>query len=384
MHLSKKRTIISKALLLLAVLVIIGLGVAGCVQGLQPLGWSGGVVSGDSLYIGTKEGRLVKITIADQSRKWAEALKAAPSSGFLSCAPTGGGCSSAPAGIAIYGTPAASGDLIYMSAYSGKIYAYNPSSLEVRWVYPRESYLKPIISGQVLAQNKIVFGCSDGKVYALDAATGDKVWDFTTGSEIWSTPAADGNTIYIGSFDKKFYALNAADGTKKWEFTTEGAITATALVQGNTVYIGSFDRNLYALDAATGKVKWQFAGTNWFWAKPVIVNNNIYAPCLDGKVYVLDAASGNKSAEFDLGSPISSSPVVVDNQIIFASQKGIVFSVNTAAGEIRQLAEIKQPVYGPLTANEGIVYVHTQDLNLHRINVRTGDRPPAIPLSSKG
>ncbi|MDD5127976.1 MAG: PQQ-binding-like beta-propeller repeat protein [Dehalococcoidales bacterium] len=384
MHLSNTRKSISKLLLLVIALLIIGLSGISCVQGLQPIGWSGGVVSGDSLYLGTKEGKLVKITIADQSRKWSEPLKTAPTGGALSCMPSGGGgCSSAAPGVAIYGTPAAAGELIYMAGYNGKIYAYNSATMADRWVYPRESYLEAIVSGPVVAQNKVIFGCSDGKVYALDAANGDKLWEFSTGDKIWGNAAVAGNTVYIGSFDKKLYALNIGDGTQKWVYTTEGAIGSTPLVQDGTVYIGSFDRNLYALDAATGDFKWKFTGGSWFWACPLIINNNIYAGCLDGKVYVL-STGGNKINEFDLGYPISSTPVVVDNLVIFATQKGTVSSLNTSNGEIRLLLEIKQAIYGPLTAHDGIVYIHTQDLNLHRVNVRTGAVLPTVALSSKG
>jgi outer membrane protein assembly factor BamB len=365
--------------------VVGGLTGLGCIKGLQAVGWSGGVIADGTLFVGSEEGRLVAINMADGSRQWSEALTKPSSGGFGCAAPAaGGGCSAAPAGVAIYGTPAVADSLVYIGGYNGKIYAFNSSSLALRWVYPREDYLdEPVVGGPAVAQGKVYIGDSDGKLYALNAETGDREWEFTTGDKIWATPAIDGDILYIGSFDKKLYALNAADGSKRWEFKAEGAIAAIPLVYNNTVYIGSFDRYLYAVSADNGNLKWKFMGGNWFWAEPVAYDGNIYAGCLDGKVYVLDAETGDEIIDaFDLGSPVSSSPVVVDGSVIFASQKGVIYAINTSSNEIRQLADVGKNVYGPLLANEGVVYVHTQDLTLHPIDASTGAELQTISLKS--
>jgi len=352
---------------------------------MQSVGWSGGAVSGGTLFVGSKEGRLVAVNIADESRQWSEPLKASTPAGGFGCAPAagGGGCATAPAGVAIYGTPAVSGDLAYIGGYNGKIYAFSSSSLATRWVYPREGNLEPIVGGLVVAQGKVYFGCSDGKVHALDAATGDKQWEFETGDKIWSTPAIDGDTLFIGSLDNKLYALSATDGSQRWEFKTGGAIVSTALVQDNTVYIGSFDRYLYAVNAIDGSLRWKFMGENWFWTKPIAYDNTVYAGCLDGKVYALQASSGGKVAEFNLESPVSSLPVMVDSSIIFASQKGVIYSLDTGSSELKRLADIEEEVYGPLCASEGVIYIHTQDLTLRRVNANTGTILTSISLKSK-
>ncbi len=377
---NKKR--MGKILLLVAILLIVGLAAAGCVSGLQPVGWSGGTVSNGVLYVGSKEGRLVSINITDETRQWSEPFKKVAQAGGFGCLPTGGGCESAPAGVAIYGTPAVAGDLAYIGGYNGKFYAFVADGLTERWVYPRDEYLEPIIGGPVVGQGKVFFGDSNGKVYALDAATGDKQWEFPTGDKIWAAPAFADDTVFIGSFDKKLYALWAANGAKKWEFATDGAIAATPLVYNGTVYFGSFDRYFYAVDAATGAFKWKFMAENWFWAKPVAYDDVIYAASLDGKVYALQADNGNKVAEFDLGSPVSASPVIVGDSIIFASQKGVVYSIDAVSKQLKQLSNIKEDVYGPLAAAEGIVYIHTADLTLRRINASTGAILISVTLES--
>ena len=41
------------------------------------------------------------------------------------------------------------------------------------------------------------------QVYALDAASGDKLWEFETGKSIHSSPAVVGGTVFVGSADHK-------------------------------------------------------------------------------------------------------------------------------------------------------------------------------------
>ena len=398
----RNKVLLIKILLLVVMLLMMvgGLSGLGCIKGLQPVGWSGGAVVDGTLFVGSTEGRLVAINIADGSRQWSEALTKPAAAGIFGCeaSTAGGGCAAAPAGVAIYGTPAMADGLVYIGGYNGKISAFNASSLAVRWVYPREGYLdEPVVGGPVVAQGKVYIGASDGKFYALNAETGDREWEFQAGDKIWSTPVVDGDTVYFGSFDNKLYALSATDGSKKWEFETEGAIAATPLVYNNTVYIGSFDRHLYALNAANGSLEWKFMGGNWFWAKPVVYNNTIYAPNLDGKVYILNAETGDEIVDaVDLGSPISSSPVIVDGSVIFASQKGLIYSIDTDGNEISppNPIDVEKNVYGPLSASEGIVYIHALKIvsgcatspsegELIRLNAQKWEIEESIPLSSE-
>jgi outer membrane protein assembly factor BamB len=386
----KNKRSLGRLALLLALVIAVSLAGFSCVRGLAPIGWSGGTVSDGTLFVGSREGRLVSINLSSQNRLWSEQLKAVSQPGLFGCSPVGGaGCGGGSAGVAIYGTPVVSGELAYFAGYNGKIYACNISNLTTRWVYPRDSYLPPVVGGLALAQGKLFFGCSDGKIdnkkvkgilFALDAMTGDYLYQFETADKIWATPVIDGDTLYIGSFDKKLYALNIADGTVKWEFATEGAVIATPLVYQDTVIIGSLDRNLYALNKSDGSLKWKFSGNNWFWTESVVLNDTLYAACLDGYVYVLKAADGAKVAEFDLGNPVSSRPVVVDSSVIFVTRKGAVYSLPAGAGEPGLLTDIDKAVDGPLTAYNGIVYIHTQDLMLQRVNAVDGSVLSAISL----
>jgi eukaryotic-like serine/threonine-protein kinase len=357
----------------------------GCVRGMSAVGWSGVAVGEDRLYVGSAEGRLVAIK-GDGIRAWSEPLRIARPSGGCAAAPggsTGGSCaSSASTAVAIYGTPVVSGDFVYLSGYNGKVYAFDAPSLEPRWTYPVEDYLKPIVGGVALSPDKLFFGTSDGILFALDVAKGIKKWELQLGGKIWSTPVIDKGTVFIGSFDKKLYAIDAAEGKEKWNFPTGGTIVATALVYKDTVYIGSFDRKLYAVNAESGTKKWEFKADNWFWATPVPYENTIYAGCLDGNVYALNAQNGDKIASFATG-PVASSPVLAGNFIIVANQKGEIYSIDKVSRNLKKLADLGVPVSSPLAASKDVVYAHTSNLIVNRIDIATGAKLTPIILKKE-
>lgn len=364
---------------LLAIFLIGFLVVSSCAPGTpQPRGWSGAVLNGNTLVLGAMNGSVVTIDKTSGALQWSASI----SSGT----PTGGafGCSAPSALVAIYGTPAVSGDMVYVGTYiqqgnvaQGKVYAFIAGRDEPRWVYPPDGFLSdPVVGGLVVSEGKVYFGAADGKVYAVDATDGHKIAEFQTGDKIWSTPIIDGNILYIGSFDKKLYALDTTTLTPvNWgSFTTGGAVAATPLVTPDTIYIGSLDRELYAIDKASGNLKWKFHAGNWFWAQPVIYNNNVYAPGLDHKLYILNVTTGAEVVPpLEMGSPIYSSPVQVDGKVIIASEAGLIYSLDTANNQIKLLTDqIKETIYAPLTSDDSTVYIHTNLDSLYVLNSTTG------------
>ena len=92
--------------------------------------------------------------------------------------------------------------------------------------------------------------------YNTSTNKGTLLWNFTTGSYVYSSPAIgpDG-TIYIGSDDGNLYAINP-NGTKKWNFTTGNTVKSSPAIDFNgTIYFRSYDNNLYAI-YPNGTKKW--------------------------------------------------------------------------------------------------------------------------------
>ena len=66
-----------------------------------------------------------------------------------------------------------------------------------------------------------------------------------------SSPAVANDVVYIGSNDYNLYALNAATGSKIWSYKTGQGVESTACVVNGVVYIGSMDNKVYAFGSIT-------------------------------------------------------------------------------------------------------------------------------------
>ena len=119
-------------------------------------------------------------------------------------------------------------------------------------------------------------------------------------------------------------------------------------------------------------MQWQFLAEKWFWTRAVAFEGTVYVGCFDGKLYAFNASSGTKVAEFDLESPIRSWPVLAEDRVIVATEAGKLYSVDTATNGLALFADLDETVYAPLAFSDGVIYVYSQEKNLHALNVATG------------
>ena len=106
----------------------------------------------------------------------------------------------------------------------------------------------------------VYVGSRDAHVYALDAATGRKKWDYPT-SKSWvnGTPAVANGLVYAATSDSsRFMALDARTGRLRWNFDAKAYVFSSAALAGGLAYFGSHNGKLYAVDAKSGALAWEF------------------------------------------------------------------------------------------------------------------------------
>src|SRR5438128_5159662 len=116
------------------------------------------------------------------------------------------------------------------------------------------------INGPLTLFAVAAFGLGNGS--NLQAQPGTKMWSYTTGAEILSSPAlASAKTIYVGSYDQFLYAINAGDGSLRWKFSVQPTkpgeaayiYSSPAVGPDGSIYFGTDHENL-ASGASTGQL----------------------------------------------------------------------------------------------------------------------------------
>src|SRR5262252_6107801 len=74
----------------------------------------------------------------------------------------------------VRGAPVLSGKRLYVASVSGFLHAIGTDTGRLEWRFKAPA---AIYSTPSLSDGRVLFGCSDGKVYAVDSTAGTKVWE---------------------------------------------------------------------------------------------------------------------------------------------------------------------------------------------------------------
>ena len=176
---------------------------------------------------------------------------------------------------------------VYVGCRDAHVYALDAASGRKKWDYPTS---KSWVSATPAVRDGVVYvGTSDSSRFlALDARSGRLRFSFDARAYVFSSAALAGKLAYFGSHNGTLYAVDARTGQSVWEFRTEasrsdrmkilrpdgtlnreaftpvfadfedmyldfyrfisvGAILASPVVDHGVLYVGSTDGNLYAL-----------------------------------------------------------------------------------------------------------------------------------------
>ena len=121
-----------------------------------------------------------------------------------------------------------------------------------RFAAPRDG----VITSVAVSGNTAVFGSRDGTLYAVDAKTGQGLWQVTVDSPVLSTPAISGDRVLFGADDGHFRCVSLHDGKRLWSYDTtedlfitmmDARIQSSPAVTEAKVIFGAANGNVYCL-----------------------------------------------------------------------------------------------------------------------------------------
>jgi hypothetical protein len=201
-----------------------------------------------TVWIGLEDGKVVSLKTGDGTSN--------------TTLTTGGPVVSSPYFDAYVASP---DNALYLTSTDGKIYAVNSGNMTAM------SGWNDYDTGSVIRTSPFVwplggvkyafFGADNGKLYKVNAGTGQLAWAFQAGGAILSSPVvvpagyvglgAGEDYVYFGCDDGKIYGVNANTGQLRtgWPVATGGPVRADPVADSDarTISVGSNDGRLYTV-----------------------------------------------------------------------------------------------------------------------------------------
>ena len=184
----------------------------------------------------------------------------------------------------------------------------------------------------------------DGAVYAFDLQTGSEIWSELLEERVLGSPTAKNGVVYLGTEGSTVLALEADTGDELWNASTlTSDVTGSPAVYDGTVYVGTENGSgIFAFDADTGDEIWsETTHINGNISRGiVVVDGVIYAGTNVGgnSVQAFDAESGDELWEFETEGGVRSSPALVDGKVLVGTMDGFLYSL----GELDNEPEITE------------------------------------------
>lgn len=239
----------------------------------------------------------------------------------------------------------------------------------VKW---EKEYGAAVTSSPSALGNSVVFGARDGKVYALDRASGEKVWTHTAAGGVGASPVVRNDVVIAADYAGTVVKLSR-DGRAVWKRALREKIVSTPAIDGVRVVVGTMSGNVYALSLETGRVLWKFRARGQIRGAIARARDTVFVPSQDGRLYALADDTGAKRWAVALGGPVTSSPATDGSAVVVGTAGGDVVALEAATGRKRWTVSTRGAVNSGVTIDGGRVYVGSADRTLYCLALAGGD-----------
>lgn len=201
--------------------------------------------------------------------------------------------------------PRVVGDTVYVADAEGRVQALNAASGRTLWDVDLDL---PVSGGPGAGDGLVLLGTIEGEVIALSAADGVERWRARVSSEVLSVPAISNGVVLVRAVDGKMFGLEATTGDERWRYEREVPVltlrgSGSPVVDGGVVYIGMAGGKLVALRVDNGNLVWDTGVTvptgrselerlADIDGDPLVLGGGVFVATYQGEVAALEQRSG--------------------------------------------------------------------------------------------
>jgi outer membrane protein assembly factor BamB len=241
--------------------------------------------------------------------------------------------------------PTIANDTVYVVSRDSQAWAINAENGRVRWQLPAAA-AGAVLSGSVapaVSDRLVIFPFGSGELVAVLRLSGIRVWGTTVAgsrrgfaynnlNDITGDPVISGSTLYAGNQSGRVVAMNAASGERIWT-AQDGAYSPVLPVDDSIFFVS--DRNeLLRVDAANGDRIWgvdlplyvqrrerrrQAVFTHF---GPIMAGGQLIVPSGDGAIRFFAPEDGSLTNSLEIRGGAASNPIVVGDVLYVVSGDG--------------------------------------------------------------
>jgi outer membrane protein assembly factor BamB len=155
----------------------------------------------------------------------------------------------------------------------------------------------------VAAGGGLVFALAGGQLASLDPQ-GNLLWKVRLQDAPSAPPSACGDLVFAGTQAGTLEAFTAGSGVRKWVYRAGGAVRSRVLCHRGRLYFGTADDRFHCI-RPEGRRKWSFRVGGDVTATPLAEGRRVYFLCYDNYLYVLKARSGHLLTQVRLSHRLS-------------------------------------------------------------------------------
>lgn len=279
-------------------------------------------VAGGRLYVNSPYGRLQVFDAVSGALIWEQRLGSVPN-----------------------GAPAVSGDIVYLTTRDSRAWAIDAKTGRVLWTLDGAETGSVVNSGAspAVTSRAVIFPFGSGDIVAALKKGGVRLWSttlsgersgkaYTSVSDISASPVVVGSRVYIGTSNGRLAAMDVASGDRIWT-APEGALSPV-WPEGNSIYLISDQAELVRLNSSDGSKIWSATLPLFTEEKvrkrrgifghfgPVLAGGRLITVSSDGLMREVDPESGRLLRSTDLGAPAAVNPVVAGQTLYVVTTNG--------------------------------------------------------------
>ena len=206
--------------------------------------------------------------------------------------------------------------------------------------------LRPVVGG-----SRIFAAEPGGKIYALEADTGDVVWQIDSKLDLSAGVGFGHGVVVVASAEGQLLALDPTDGNLLWQSSVGAEVLARPIVADERIIVRAGDGQVIGVDKNSGTIRWRLRNSVPSLSVrglsvPVQVNEIVVVGYASGHLSGIDIESGRELWKTPISRPggsnqidrlidIDADPLIAGSQLFVAAYQDKVYAISLTAQKVQ-------------------------------------------------